>query len=404
MGSASATAAPAATDAPHRALRAAGRFEDGRQARRVRVVRILFVLGLLSWSSLAGWWATFFYRSVNEVRAATHHAYAADARLFAIDLARPEADPHAVLGGTVFTLAPLPLPSDVRAFPSVPLVGPRAGQAIVVRPEERRRLHDLTRNRYIMLAGEGTLLIGLLFACLVAMYRMLVGEWRLNRQRDSFVHAVTHELKSPLAGLRALLQSLSTIDLPFEQRRGYLELGLGEVQRLDGLVGNILLTSRLESRDWRPKLVEVDLGAVLTRVAERKRLLVDGRGGRLTLELDAPRPLLTDPEVLEIVLENLLDNAVKYALGRPEVTLSARQDGGGVRIEVADHGRGFRPPDAERLFEKFFRTEESEADAVRGTGLGLYLARSLARACGGDLTAASDGPGLGARFTLVLPG
>lgn len=404
MASVSAPAPLAVGDPSRPALPALGRVEDRRHVRRARLVRWLFLLGLASWSSLAVWWATFFYLSVNEVRAATHRAYAAEARLFAHVLERPGTSPAELLAPTVFTLAPLPLEREVLQFPSVPLSGPHAGQAIVVKPAERTRLHDLTRNRYIMLAGEGTLLIGLLFACLVVMYRMLLGEWRLNRQRDSFVHAVTHELKSPLAGLRALLQSLETIDVPAAERRSFLALGLGEVARLDGLVGNILLTSRLEARDWKPNLVELAPDAMLARVAERKRLLVDARGGTLTLEPASLPTIRADPEALEIVVENLLDNAVKYASGPPHVTVSARARRGGIEIEVADRGLGFAPAERERLFEKFYRSEESEVRAVKGTGLGLYLARTLARACGGELTAESDGPGRGARFTLALPG
>jgi two-component system sensor histidine kinase CiaH len=391
-------------------LSAIGRLEDRRQVRRVRVVRALFVVGLLTWTSLAGWWATYFYRSTQAVRDAKLQMYAAIEMLYAREL-----DPrHLTLVGApdLFQLVPLPLDEDARAFPfvEVPLAETPAERsahppthAIVVHPGERARLHHDSARKMWMLAGEGTLLVGLLFVCLVALYRMLVSEWRLNRQTEGFVHAVTHELKSPLAGLRALLQSFQKLELTAAERGTYVEMGLAEVARLDQLVGNILLSTRLEADAFTPRLETIDLDAVLARLAGRRQLRFQERGGHLLVEGDGGT-VQADPEALETILENLVDNGLKYSPGVPEVRLRTKRVGGRVLLSVEDRGIGLTRAESARVFEKFYRTPDGEVQAAKGTGLGLFIARGLARACGGELRVESAGRGTGARFELELGG
>jgi len=245
-------------------------------------------------------------------------------------------------------------------------------------------------------------MFALLLAIHFVMYRLLVGERRLARQRDAFVHAVTHELKSPITGLRALLQSLEGLEMARDERVGYVRMGLAELSRLDGLVANILLSTRLENRDFAPHVAELDPSASLARLAERHRPRFVERGGSLALEA-APARARFDPEALEAILENLLDNALKYGgeAPRAEVRLTPRE--GRVEVSVSDHGIGLGAEARAHVFDRFYRAPEGERAHAKGTGLGLFIARGLARACGGELEAHSDGPGRGATFTLSLP-
>jgi signal transduction histidine kinase len=379
-----------------------GRLEDGRAARRAFVMRGLFVVGCVAWTVLATWWAIYFYRATTQVRDATLRAYAAEAQVHATDLEQLRLQPaqaQAELAGTIFALAPRPVPPG--PFPSVVLKGTLEGYAVTVGPKEQRRLQTDLHRKYLMLAGEGSVLVGLLFACLIGLYRMLAGEVRLRRQQESFVHSVTHELKSPLAGLRALLQSFETLQLSKDERRIYLTLGLGEIDRLDQLVGNILLSSRLEANGYQPQLTQVDLASVLARLRERKQLLFQDKGGSLDVKVASPHAK-ADPEALETILENLLDNALKYAGGHPHVTVATRTHGGRTVVDVSDNGVGLSRAEQARVFQKFYRAPSGEVQLAKGSGLGLFIARGLARACGGDLKVWSAGPGKGCTFSLEL--
>jgi signal transduction histidine kinase len=383
-----------------------GAVEDRRETRRRLFMRLVFLVGLLAWTSLAAWWATYFYLSTLDVRNTTLRAYSAEERLEALQLEQKgltEAQARAELEGTVFTLAPVPLSAEESEYPNEILRGGLKDRAVIVRPAERARLATQLRRKMIMLAGEGSLLVGLLFACLMALYRMLMGELHLRRHQESFVHAVTHELKSPLTGLRSLLQTLSTLDVPKEERRSYLELGVREIDRLDHLVANILLSSRLEAEAFRPNIADVDLAVQLGRLRDNKQHIFQERGGSISLQVPAGLRARADAEALETILENLVDNAIKYAPEHPTVKLSARTSGKRVLIDVADNGIGLSAADLEHVFNKFYRAPTGEQRQAKGTGLGLFIARALARTLGGELSASSEGPGKGTTFTLELP-
>jgi len=383
-----------------------GRVEDRRDVGRLQATRLLFVVGLVAWSSLAAWWATYFYRTTIEVRDATVRAYAAEEKLEAIEQEQLGLDVDGArksLAGTVFTVAHLPFSADEEEYPYQVLRGHLAENAIVVRPEERLRLRTQLRRKMIMLLGEGSVLIGLLFVCLMVLYRMLMGELGLRRHQESFVHAVTHELKSPLTGLRSLLQNFATIDIPRADRATYVELGIREIDRLDRLVANILLSSRLEADAFQPRVVAVDIAATLLRIQEHKRRLFQERGGDVLVDAPAGLQAQADPEALEMVLENLVDNALKYGLERPTVRLEARAKGRRVTVVIADNGVGLSPADLAQVFDKFYRAPAGEVRHAKGSGLGLFIAKGLARTLGGDLTVQSEGVNRGATFTLELP-
>jgi histidine kinase len=110
-----------------------------------------------------------------------------------------------------------------------------------------------------------------------------------------------------------------------------------------------------------------------------------------------------DPEALETILENLVDNAAKYAPDKPTVTLRGRSEGRRVYIDVVDNGIGLAAADVARVFNKFYRAPTGEQRQAKGTGLGLFIARGLVRTLGGELTVRSDGPGRGTTFTVELP-
>lgn len=380
------------------------RVEERRRTRRVRAMRVLFALGLLAWTSLAVWWAAYFYISYKQLRETTMRAYAAEEMLVAIDL-QTRGDASLVDMPEIFEISPLPLDEDELVFPHVkmPLGSSEPTRAVVVAPKERQRLHHESRAKFIMLAGEGSVLVGLLFVCFIILYRMLVIQWRLNRQTDAFVSAVTHELKSPIAGLRALLDTLTSIELPPDDRAAYYAMGLAEVRRLDRLVNNVLLSSRLEGASYRAHPLPVNLADTLEKVAARKRLIVQELGGDIEIVIVADTATV-DPEAFEAAVGNLVDNALKYAPKMPRLRLETRAvKKDRVEIRVSDNGVGIGKDELRHVFNKFWRSRTTEETQTKGTGLGLFIARELIRANGGEMRVESDGPGKGSTFVIELP-
>jgi two-component system sensor histidine kinase KdpD len=217
--------------------------------------------------------------------------------------------------------------------------------------------------------------------------------------RSSLLSSVSHDLRTPLAAITGSATTVrSNPDLPEETRDEMLATICEESERLERLVSNLVDMTRLESghvalaREWLP--VDEVIGSALTRLEPALK----GRPVRVDVPADLPL-VSVDPVLMEQLLVNLLENAVKHTPAGTEIAVSAAADPGGLAIEVADRGRGLPAGEEERIFERFFRRSEA---GVAGVGLGLAICRAIARAHGGTLRA-SNRPGGGAAFRLTLP-
>jgi two-component system sensor histidine kinase KdpD len=225
---------------------------------------------------------------------------------------------------------------------------------------------------------------------------------RLSQLRADFVSLVSHELRSPMAAVigaaRTLQDRWRMLSAP--QRESFLALIGDETARLAELVGDVLDTSRIEAGTFTYRFDEVDLGRVVDEAVEAAVLgqqevpiVASVRGALPTIRGDRTR--------LRQVLGNLIENAVKYSPEGGEVRISAAAANGAVRISVRDTGPGIPPDQQRRIFEKFGRVDVPGASKP-GTGLGLFIARSIAEAHGGSLDV-SSGAEPGSTFTLTLP-
>lgn len=269
---------------------------------------------------------------------------------------------------------------------SLALAGPTAE---VIRAYERKRL---------MLVGESVTLTVLALVLAGLLWRYARQERAQIRRLEGVLAASTHELKTPIAGVRMLLESLQSGVLPPADMGPYLTQGLAATERLEHLVESILayqsaVARRTKALEVRPLLDWVQ-GVMEHRLATPGAEVVDLDLGALG---DTPARAAADP--FRVILENLLDNARKYGGGGP-VQVRARLDGERVGVDVIDEGVGFSPADAEAIFEPYQRG--SNMERRHGTGLGLYIARTLARSLEGELRAESEGEGRGATFTLWL--
>jgi signal transduction histidine kinase len=268
-----------------------------------------------------------------------------------------------------------------------------------------RREVDAFSEEEIELAG----LLGRLVASAVQNIRAYGAERktveelrRLSALRADFVSLVSHELRTPMAAVIGAARTLQQRwrELSPEQRESFLELIAGETNRLADLIGDVLDTSRIEAGTFSFRFADVDLGRLVTDTVATAQVGQD----EVLLRADVQPPLPEirgDGERLRQVLANLIDNAIKYSPAGGEVEVRAYQEDGRVRIDVHDSGPGIAKDDQKLIFEKFGRV--TGAGATRpGTGLGLFIARSIAEAHGGVLEVESA-PDQGSTFTLELP-
>ena len=258
-----------------------------------------------------------------------------------------------------------------------------------------------------VLAILGVIFFLLLIAGMVLNTIFLVREIRRNEQHDSFINAVTHELKTPVASIRLYLQTLQTRDLEEGKRREFYRIMLEDSDRLLQTIEQVLHAGSTGSRFRRIARSRVDLSEIARECVElaRTRFHLDGDALLYEERVAAERPtVLGDPEELKAAVWNLIDNAVKYSPGeiRIRVTVEDMEDEK-LAVRVSDSGVGISHAELKRIFRRFYRIPASVALRTKGSGLGLFIVRSVARKHGGRAFAESEGSGRGSTFTLLLP-
>lgn len=252
----------------------------------------------------------------------------------------------------------------------------------------------------------GVVFFGLIIAGLVLYTIFLVREIRRNEQQDSFLNAVTHELKTPITSIRLYLQTLERRTLNENQRRDFYRLMLDDTDRLLGTVEQVLRAGEIRQRRSRRNWQDVDFGGIIHDSLELARL-------RHGLSADALRfgaqpaeaiTMVGNPEELRTAVANLIENAVKYSGRQPSIIVDVLTPNiDTVVLRVRDNGVGIPPTELKRIFKRFYRVQSAATGQVKGTGLGLFIVRSIARRHGGEAFAESEGEGRGSTFTMRLP-
>jgi signal transduction histidine kinase len=236
----------------------------------------------------------------------------------------------------------------------------------------------------------GLLILGLLivisFGCWFVV-RCLGKELELARQKTDFVSNVSHELKTPLTSIRMFSELLSDgkVDDP-KKRQSYLNIITAETARLTRLINNVLDFARMERGEKKYSFEECDAAEVVRSTVESYRPHLESAGFSLKVQLpEKPLIVRADRDALAQVLVNLVSNAEKYSNGAKEIEVDTIATNGAVKIEVLDRGIGVPNGGEEKIFEQFYRAHDPMSSGIQGSGLGLTLARQIARAHGGDV-------------------
>ena len=280
------------------------------------------------------------------------------------------------------------------------IAGDAEGASQALGADSATALADLGHRRQWMFALEGSFFVIVLLICGWLYLGSVRRENALQLNQHRFLAAATHELKTPLATISLLLESMRENRVPDHKRHRYLTNGLLEAERLERGLHNVLTAAGLRSTDKVSRLTEGNLANDVRQAVEAmqaRALAADVR-----LEVDTPSDLIAprDEAALQLVLRNLLDNAVKFSPPNKLVHISLLEKDGTAIIAVRDQGRGLEDKELTEAFEPFFRGDDK---ASGGTGLGLHLVHEMVLSHSGSVHAESQGRNQGSCFTVRLP-
>jgi signal transduction histidine kinase len=280
----------------------------------------------------------------------------------------------------------------VKRAAAIALAAFLAGAAAVAVPHWM----GMTQVVFVALALAGA-------ALAAALAVRLAMEERSRRQieeaRRQMVAAVSHDLRTPLASLRLLVEAIDDGVATGETRERYLREMRTHVEALTALIDDLFELSRIEAGEISWTMRQVELRGLIDDTVAAMRAPAEARGVALATELPSHEVLArADAEKVQRVLFNLIQNAIRHTPADGSVTVRARNAGSGVEIEVADEGEGISPDDSERVFDAFYRGDESRSED--GAGLGLAISRAIVEAHGGRIWLADGTPGTRVHFTL----
>lgn len=262
---------------------------------------------------------------------------------------------------------------------------------------EGQSMNDIRSRKISMLVGEGSVFVVLLILGFWQIKRALKREFELARMEKTFLLSVTHELKTPIAAVKLSLETLKSRKLSEEQQAQILTDALRENNRLQFLSENILLATRLDQKQHHLQKETIDFSALILAEVNRFQL----NTGRLESNIQSNLQLVGEPELLRALVSNLIENALKYSSSEEAVFVDAKHENNQIILSVADHGQGIAEKELPHIFEKFYRIGNEETRRHKGTGLGLYIVKSILKLHEGKIDVRSNQP-QGTIFTVQL--
>ncbi len=248
---------------------------------------------------------------------------------------------------------------------------------------------------------QGILLLLVMLAGVYVIFLFWKRQSNLYKQQKNAISQITHELKSPLASIQLHLETIRMRRLQPDKLERFVDTMLSDVDRLNSLISNLLAAAKLEQRGRMIPRQVVDFSVFVRNIMERKREKLS-KGGSISVEADAGIQASINEEDMETVFRNLFENAVLYSPSAPEIVVRLCREGRYCHLAFRDNGMGLEPGDFRKIFRKFHRVRR-HGENIRGTGLGLYIVRSIVGEHGGKVWVTSEGTGKGSTFHICIP-
>lgn len=274
-----------------------------------------------------------------------------------------------------------------------------SARAPTVYNEQMALLQNKLKMRTTQYVAEGTTFLVVILIGAAVVYRSLQRRIMLSRQQNNFMLSVTHELKSPIAGIKLNLQTLERRQLDDEKKELLINRSIKEADRLNDLCNNMLLTSRIEGRQYKPSIEIFDLSGLVEETVDE----FAGRYSRMIQEDIMPGCRIKgDKTTLEMAVNNLIENAIKYSPEEKPITVRLDKKKDCVVLQIIDEGPGIPDSEKRNVFNKFYRIGNEESRKAKGTGLGLYLTNKIILQHKGRITIKDNTPS-GSMFEISLP-
>jgi signal transduction histidine kinase len=262
----------------------------------------------------------------------------------------------------------------------------------------------LYRSIFLMLAGSVVFTLIILLTFSVTIW-VILQQKKISEIKTDFINNMTHEFKTPIATISLAVDSIENpkiLSLP-EKIRYFTGIIRDENRRMNKQVENVLQMSMIDKRDFKLHVKPIDVHEIISRVAGHFKLQLDKKQGSVSLRLDAADPVIQNDEMhFSNIINNLVDNAIKYSRENPEITISTENTNNGIKISVEDNGIGIGKEAQDKIFDKFFRVSTGDVHNVKGFGLGLSYVKALILTFRGSIDVKSE-PGRGTRFDVNLP-
>jgi two-component system sensor histidine kinase CiaH len=261
---------------------------------------------------------------------------------------------------------------------------------------EIKKQHQRNSIKYI---GEGTTFLLLILIGAAFVFRSVRRQLRLQQQQQNFTMAVTHELKTPISVARLNLETLLRYHLDEEKQKKLIKMTLAETERLNTLTNNILVSSQLEGAGYQSSKEELDLGDLFKDCVRQACQRYPDR--KFAEEITGDMDVMGDSLLLQLLINNLLENAVKYSPKNKPITCCLYASEQKIKLQVIDEGPGIPDEEKKKVFRKFYRLGNEATRKAQGTGLGLYLCLKIAKDHDADISVTNHLP-QGSIFTVTF--
>lgn len=255
------------------------------------------------------------------------------------------------------------------------------------------------KNKTAQYISEGTVFLLVISVGAFFLFRAIMRQIRIQQQQQNFMMAVTHELKTPIAVAKLNLETIQKYKLEENKQDKIVQSALQEINRLDTLANNILISAQLEGGHYQLAKEDIDLSQIVTAATSNFR---ERNADRIwSVQIDPAIHLTGDRLLLNILVNNLIENSVKYSPKFSPISVSLKQDAGHISLKVGDEGSGIAAKERKKIFRKFYRIGNEETRTTQGTGLGLYLCRKIALDHQARIHVSHNSP-VGSIFTVIF--